>query len=89
MPQWADERPRMLPLERGLRVQRWLTDHPPRGFMKKKLGERVDVWNAYDFLFPGVFLQRTSFYPGRHRRAERRPGARIGRRCSIASTSRP
>ena len=63
MPQWADERPRMLPQERGLRVQRWLADHPPRGFMKKKLGERVDVWNSYDFFFPGVFLQRTSFYP--------------------------
>jgi vanillate O-demethylase monooxygenase subunit len=63
MPQWADERPRMLPQERGLRVQRWLADHPPRGFMKKTLGERVDVWNSYDFVFPGVFLQRTSFYP--------------------------
>jgi len=63
MPQWADERPRMLAQARGLRVQRWLTDHPPRGFMKKKLGERVDVWNSYDFVFPGVFLQRTSFYP--------------------------
>ena len=63
MPQWADERPRMSPLERGLHVQRWIRDHHPRGFMKKKLGETVDVRNAYDFLFPGVFLQRTSFYP--------------------------
>jgi vanillate O-demethylase monooxygenase subunit len=62
MPQWADERPKMLPLDRGMRVQRWLRDHPPRGFMKK-LGERLDVWNSYDFLFPGVFLQRTSFHP--------------------------
>jgi len=62
MPQWADERPRMLPLERGLRVQRWLRNHPLRGFMKN-LGERIDVWNSYDFHFPGVFLQRTSFYP--------------------------
>src|SRR5262249_46363300 len=62
MPQWADLRPRMTPLERGLRFQRWHTDHPPRGFMKK-LGERLDVWTAYDFLFPGVFLQRTGFYP--------------------------
>ena len=63
MPQWADERPRMLALERGLRVQRWITGHSPRGFLKKKLGERADVWNSYDFVFPGVFLQRTSFYP--------------------------
>src|SRR5436190_13599501 len=62
MPQWADERAQSQPLDRGLRFQRWLRNHPPRGFMKK-LGERLDVWNSYDFLFPGVFLQRTSFYP--------------------------
>lgn len=62
MPQWANERPRTVPLERGLRFQRWLRNHPPRGFMRK-LGERVDVWNSYDFLFPGIFLQRTGFYP--------------------------
>jgi phenylpropionate dioxygenase-like ring-hydroxylating dioxygenase large terminal subunit len=63
MPQWADNRPRMAELERGLRVQRWITGHTPRGFMKKQLGERVDVWNSYDFLFPGIFLQQTSFHP--------------------------
>jgi phenylpropionate dioxygenase-like ring-hydroxylating dioxygenase large terminal subunit len=63
MPQWAEQRPRIEPLERGLRMGRWHTDHPPRGFMKRKLGERVDVWTTYDFLFPGLFLQRTGFYP--------------------------
>jgi phenylpropionate dioxygenase-like ring-hydroxylating dioxygenase large terminal subunit len=63
MPQWAEQRPRIEPLDRGLRMGRWHTDHPPRGFMRRKLGERVDVWTAYDFLFPGLFLQRTGFYP--------------------------
>lgn len=63
MPQWADGRPLFTPLQRGLRAQRWLRNHAPRGFMKKKLGERVDLWNSYDFLFPGIFLQRTGFYP--------------------------
>src|SRR5260370_34376104 len=63
MPQWADQRPRLAPLERGLHFERWLADHPPRGFMKKTLGERVDVFNRYDFVFPGIFLQRTGFYP--------------------------
>lgn len=63
MPQWADQRPKLTPLERGLKFERWHTDHPPRGFMKKKLGERADVWTTYDFLFPGIFLQRTGFYP--------------------------
>jgi len=65
MPQWADQRPRLAPIERGLHFERWLANHPPRGFMKKQLGERVDVFNCYDFVFPGVFLQRTGFYrPG-------------------------
>ncbi|HTR86611.1 MAG TPA: aromatic ring-hydroxylating dioxygenase subunit alpha [Reyranella sp.] len=63
MPQWADQRPRTTTLDRGLRFERWHTDHPPRGFMKAQLGEKVDLWNAYDFLFPGIFLQRTGFYP--------------------------
>jgi len=63
MPQWADQRPRLAPIERGLHFERWLADHPPRGFMKKTLGERVDVFNRYDFVFPGIFLQRTGFYP--------------------------
>ncbi len=62
MPQWADQRPHVVPLERGLRFQRWLANHPTRGFMRK-LGERVDVWNSYDFVFPGIFLQRTTFHP--------------------------
>ena len=62
MPQWADQRPHVVPLERGLRFQRWLANHPTRGFMRK-LGERVDVWNSYDFVFPGIFLQRTVFHP--------------------------
>ncbi len=63
MPQWAEQRPRIEPLERGLRMGRWHTDHPPRGFMKAKLGERVDVWTAYDFLFPGLVVPRTRFQP--------------------------
>lgn len=62
MPQWADQRPTMTPIDNGLRVQRWLRNHAPTGFMKR-LGERVDVWNSYDFVFPGVFLQRTAFFP--------------------------
>jgi phenylpropionate dioxygenase-like ring-hydroxylating dioxygenase large terminal subunit len=62
MPQWADLRPRMSPIDRGLRFERWHTGHHPRGFMKK-LGETVDVWTTYDFLFPGIFLQRTAFFP--------------------------
>jgi vanillate O-demethylase monooxygenase subunit len=61
MPQWADERPRISSLDRGLRVQRWLRNQPSRGFMKR-WGDTLDLWNSYDFLFPGIFLLRTAFY---------------------------
>ncbi len=61
-PQWADLRPRVTPLERGLHMERWLRGYIPTGFMKR-FGERVDMWTAYDFVFPGVFLQRTVFFP--------------------------
>ena len=62
MPQWADERPRISALERGLRVERWLRGQPSRSFMRR-WGEALDLWNSYDFLFPGIFLLRTTFYP--------------------------
>jgi phenylpropionate dioxygenase-like ring-hydroxylating dioxygenase large terminal subunit len=62
MPQWAAERPRITPLERGLRVQRWLRGQPARSFMKR-WGDTLDLWNSYDFLFPGIFLLRTAFHP--------------------------
>jgi len=77
MPQWADERPRILPLERGLRVQRWLRNQPARSSMRHH-GDRLDLWNAYDFLFPGVFLLRTSFY-----------AAGTAERCKLEPPSEP
>ena len=29
----------------------------------KRWGDVLDLWNSYDFLFPGIFLLHTSFYP--------------------------
>jgi vanillate O-demethylase monooxygenase subunit len=59
-PQWADERPRISPLQRGVRVQRWLRNQQ-RGYLSRD--ETFDIWNSYDFLVPGIFLMRTSVYP--------------------------
>ena len=89
MPQWADERPRMLPLERGLRVQRWLTGHPPRGFMKKKLGEHARCVELLRFRLSRRVpaAHQSSIRPAPPSRAA--GGSPIGRRCSCASTSRP
>ena len=77
MPQWADERPRMAALERGLRVQRWLTDHPPRGFMKKKLGERRRRLEFLRLRLSRGLPAAHQLLSGRHRPAARRPASPI------------
>ncbi|WP_178133940.1 aromatic ring-hydroxylating dioxygenase subunit alpha [Vineibacter terrae] len=59
-PQWADERPRIIRLERGLRVQRWLRNQV-RGYLRRDA--TFDMWSTYDFLVPGIFLLRTAWYP--------------------------
>lgn len=58
-PQWADERPRIIGLERGVRVQRWLQNQV-RGYLRNGT---FDMWSTYDFLVPGIFLLRTAWYP--------------------------
>ncbi len=64
-PHWADNRPRMSVLERGLRFERWNENAPGHGRVRRH-GTRFDVWNAYDFLVPGIFLQRTAWFPPGH-----------------------
>jgi vanillate O-demethylase monooxygenase subunit len=59
-PQWADERPRITDLARGVRVERWLANQQ-RSYLRRD--QTVDMWNAYDFLVPGIFLLRTAWYP--------------------------
>jgi len=61
MPHWAQERPRTVRLERGVRFQRWLRNVPAASFLKQH-GPAVDIWHSYDFLVPGIFLQRTNYY---------------------------
>lgn len=61
-PQWADQRPRMTRLERGLRFQRWNENDKGSSFLRR-YAEVFDLWNTYDFLVPGIFVQKTSWYP--------------------------
>jgi len=61
-PQWANERPRISRLDRGLRFQRWLRGMPARHYHKAR-GDTFDLWHSYDFLVPGIFIQRPAWYP--------------------------
>ncbi len=55
---WSAEPPRITALEHGLLFERWFRDHPLGG-----AAERVDTWNSYRYLLPGVFLMETQAYP--------------------------
>ncbi|HUN52212.1 MAG TPA: aromatic ring-hydroxylating dioxygenase subunit alpha [Candidatus Sulfotelmatobacter sp.] len=61
-PQWASERPRVTRLPRGLRFQRWLKGHRASHYLGRE-GQFFDLWATYDFLIPGIFIQRPAWYP--------------------------
>jgi phenylpropionate dioxygenase-like ring-hydroxylating dioxygenase large terminal subunit len=61
-PQWATERPTVTRLDRGVRFQRWFRGRGPSHYFGKP-GDRYDMWHSYDFLVPGLFIQRPAWYP--------------------------
>jgi phenylpropionate dioxygenase-like ring-hydroxylating dioxygenase large terminal subunit len=62
VPQWATEKPTITRLERGVRFQRWFRARGPSHYLGKP-GDRFDTWNSYDFLVPGLFIQRPAWFP--------------------------
>jgi vanillate O-demethylase monooxygenase subunit len=56
--QWARKRAKVTPLERGVRVERWI---------ENSIGFRgppaIDHWSYYDFLVPGILLLGSKIYP--------------------------
>lgn len=56
--EWARTRPTVQRLERGIRVQRWLSGDS--GFLRDP---NIAVWQSYDYLAPGVLIMVTGFYP--------------------------
>ena len=61
-PEFADIRPRVIPLERGVRVERW-NENAARALRDRNTVERFDVWMRYDFLLPGVLLMENGNFP--------------------------
>jgi vanillate O-demethylase monooxygenase subunit len=60
---WAETRPKVEALERGVRVSRWIQGSPPIPPLGDAAGHaEVDIWSTYDFLAPGVFLMFTGLY---------------------------
>lgn len=53
-PSFAEERPKLTTLERGVRFERWHLG--TRGPVGRSSEELTDNWMTYDFLIPGVLL---------------------------------
>jgi len=62
-PQFAASQPRITPLDRGVRFERWIAGS--LGASARKSATPVDSWSTYDFLVPGVLLMWSgNFRPG-------------------------
>jgi phenylpropionate dioxygenase-like ring-hydroxylating dioxygenase large terminal subunit len=53
-PSFAEERPKLTALERGVRFERW--NLATKGPVGRRSEELTDSWMTYDFLIPGVLL---------------------------------
>jgi len=60
-PQFAQSLPVVTSLPRGVRFERWTTD--TFGTNVRKTDKRVDNWQTYDFLVPGILLMWSAHYP--------------------------
>ncbi|MBC2651173.1 aromatic ring-hydroxylating dioxygenase subunit alpha [Novosphingobium flavum] len=60
-PEFADNLPRVSPLPRGVRFERWLP--VPADSPRNPHGEPVEAWQTYDYLLPGVLLMWSANYP--------------------------
>lgn len=57
---WVRIKPKVTALERGVRIDRWLP-----GDLDTITGDRIDRWERYDFLLPGILiLESANFHPG-------------------------
>ena len=60
-PQFAQSLPKVTPLARGVRFERWTTD--TQGVNIRKTDGPVDSFQSYDFLVPGILLMWSAHYP--------------------------
>jgi vanillate O-demethylase monooxygenase subunit len=61
---WAESRPTVTPIPRGLRIARWVRNNPSPGYLAMPGGiSHVDMWASYDYMVPGIFLLGTRTYP--------------------------
>lgn len=62
---WSFDEPKVSAIDHGLLYERWFLDAP----LFPGSDQRVDGWNTYRYLLPGVFLMVTSQFPAGTARA--------------------
>jgi phenylpropionate dioxygenase-like ring-hydroxylating dioxygenase large terminal subunit len=61
---WAESRPSITPIPRGLRIARWVVNNPAPRYMSMPSGiTHTDMWASYDYMAPGIFLLETKTFP--------------------------
>lgn len=58
---WADSQVKVTQLARGVRIERWLPNAPAPPSVRATAGLNADVWSAYDFVVPGIFILYTDY----------------------------
>lgn len=63
--EYAQLKPEIERIPRGLRITRWQFDIEPAPFVAKvkRYPGNVDRWNIYDFVLPGVLIMHSGFAP--------------------------
>ena len=59
---WANSKPQVVRLPRGLRISRWVVNNPAPKYLDQPHGMMTDMWTSYDYMAAGVFLLRTRSY---------------------------
>lgn len=69
-PVWAQSAPKVKPLPRGVRVERWTENSSSSGnFIDIDRPQVVDEWLVYDYLLPGVLMMWIGLFPAGTARA--------------------
>ena len=79
---WAYTRPTIVRLERGVRVQRWVTGQASRVAGPE---HKVDIWGTYDYLLPGVMIMNMRVTPAGSAQMNNMEPPDLGRTTTIFS----
>lgn len=58
---WANIKPKATPVERGIRIERWIPQAPALMSARHVAGQMTDTWQGYTFYVPGILVMETLY----------------------------